>query len=417
VVADRMRLGQVLTNLIGNAVKFCNRGEIVVAVSSGAVEAGKLNLSFSVSDTGIGMAPDKVDGIFQPFSQADASTTRRFGGTGLGLTISASLAKLMGGRLWVESREGQGSTFHVTIRIDAPQTESIPGCGAPRVASGLAGDNRRLLVADDNDTCRKVLVGLLHRWGLDPVEAADGMEALALLRAAPRGSFRAALLDADMPGASGWEIAETIAAEQIAARAIVMAPISARRTQAPGVAIVVTKPLCGRDLWQALGVGAAREETATSRAADSTPNPIGEQTNLDRQGLRILLAEDNPVNQIFAQRLLENNGHRVTLAMDGEAALSALERDTFDIVLMDVQMPLMDGLEAARRVRQRERSTNSHIPIIAMTAHAMSGDREICLKAGMDGYVSKPIDPRELFAAIAGATRIGDSSSASRHTH
>jgi signal transduction histidine kinase/CheY-like chemotaxis protein/ligand-binding sensor domain-containing protein len=407
VVADRMRLGQVLTNLIGNALKFTGRGEIVVAASSGAVEAGKLNLSFSVRDTGIGMAPDKVDRIFQPFSQADASTTRRFGGTGLGLTISASLAKLMGGRLWVESREGEGSTFHVTMCVDAaPQTESTLGRGTPEPES----DNRRLLVADDNPTCRNVLVGLLRRWGLDPVEATDGTEALALLRAAPRGSFRAALLDAEMPGASGWEVAESIAAEPMAPRAIVMVPIPARRTHAPGVAAVVAKPLCGPDLWQALSVGATRQETATSHATPSPPNPIAEQTKRDRQGLRILLAEDNPVNQLFARRLLEKNGHCVTLAMDGEAALRALDKETFDIVLMDVQMPVMDGLEAARRVRERERGTQSHIPIIAMTAHAMTGDRDMCLQAGMDGYVSKPIDQRELLAAIGGATRVGDTS-------
>ena len=249
VVADRMRLGQVLTNLIGNALKFTERGEIVVAASSSAVEAGKLNLSFSVRDTGIGMAPDKVARIFEPFSQADASTTRRFGGTGLGLTISANLAKLMGGRLWVESREGEGSTFHMAMCADAaPETESAAGHWPPQGVAGIAAGNWRILVADDNHTCRTVLAGLLRRWGLDPVEASDGMEALSMLRAAPPGSFRAALLDAEMPGVSGWEVAQEIAAEPIVTRPIVMAPIPARRAHAPGVAAVVTKPVRGRDL-------------------------------------------------------------------------------------------------------------------------------------------------------------------------
>jgi CheY-like chemotaxis protein len=188
-----------------------------------------------------------------------------------------------------------------------------------------------------------------------------------------------------MPGASGWEVAEKIAAESVGARAIVMVPIPARGTQAPSVAAVVTKPLCRRELWQALGIEATRQETATSHATHSSPNPTVEQTERRQERLRILLAEDNPVNQLFARRLLEKNGYRVTLATDGEAALRALERDTFDIVLMDVQMPVMDGLEAARRVRERERETGSHIPIIAMTAHAMTGDRDICLKTGMDG--------------------------------
>ena len=298
----------------------------------------------------------------------------------------------------------------------APETESAAGHWPPQGVAGIAAGNWRILVADDNHTCRTVLAGLLRRWGMDPVEASDGMEALSMLRAAPPGSFRAALLDAEMPGVSGWEVAQEIAAEPIATRPIVMAPIPARRAHAPGVAAVVTKPVRGLDLWQALGMEASCRETATSRVTHSSPNQIAEQTERDQEGLRILLAEDNPVNQLFARRLLEKNGHRVTLAMDGEAALRALGRDTFDIVLMDVQMPVMDGLEAARRVRERERGTESHIPIIAMTAHAMAGDRDICLKAGMDGYVSKPIDSRELLSAIAGATRTGDSSSAGRQT-
>ena len=391
VVADRLRLGQVLTNLIGNALKFTERGEIVVSAGSGGTEGEKRNLCFSVRDTGIGMAPDAIERIFQPFSQADASTTRRFGGTGLGLTISAGLVRMMGGRMWVESQEGEGSTFYFQAPVDAVE----------ETAAIVAAGHGRVLIADDHGVSRQAVARLLQRWGLETVEAADGAEALALLRAAAPGAFLAALLDAEMPGASGWEVAGKIAAEAIATRTIVMAPILARRPEAPGVAAVIPKPVCSRDLWQALGLG---RQTAASVVATGPPaNADGTPPERASQGLRILLAEDHPVNQLFARRLLEKHGHRVTLAGDGEAALRALEEDTFDIVLMDVQMPVMDGLEAARRVRERERGTAAHIPIIAMTAHALSGDRDVCLAAGMDGYVSKPVDQRELFAAIEAA--------------
>jgi signal transduction histidine kinase/CheY-like chemotaxis protein/ligand-binding sensor domain-containing protein len=409
VVADRMRLGQVLTNLIGNALKFTERGEIVVTASNGTAEAGKHNLTFSVRDTGIGMAAEQCERIFQPFSQADASTTRRFGGTGLGLTISASLVKLMGGRLGVESRPGEGSTFHFTICLGA-STSAAATPTAETVAP--AGERRRVLIADDSPTCRQILVRLLRRWGLEAVEAADGMEALELVRASVPGSFRAVLLDAEMPGASGWEVAERIAGEPDATPVIVMAPIPARRKQVPGVAAVVAKPVSSRDLWQALGIGAARRAPAVGAETGPVASLAAAQRDRNPEGLRILLAEDNPVNQLFARRLLEKDGHQVTLAMNGEAALRASEEQSFDVILMDVQMPVMDGLEAARRVRGRERGTGSHIPIVAMTAHALSSDREVCLEAGMDGYVSKPVDPRELFAAIRAAIHIPKGSAA-----
>ncbi|HTX38380.1 MAG TPA: two-component regulator propeller domain-containing protein [Bryobacteraceae bacterium] len=401
VAADRLRLGQVLTNLIGNALKFTERGEVVVSTSVGGVEGDQRNVCFSVRDTGIGMAPKTVERIFQPFSQADASTTRRFGGTGLGLTISAGFVRMMGGRMWVESREGEGSTFYFRVPIAAVEETA----GNSWLAAGpLASENRRVLVADDNRTCRKVLAGLLRRWGLEAAEAADGTEALALLRAAAPGTFFTVLLDAEMPGVSGWEVAGKIAAEPLAPRIIVMTPILAQRHEAPGGAAVLTKPVRGRDLWQALGLGRSRQETATGGSTDGAPaNPGITLPERRSRGLRILVAEDNPVNQLFARRLLEKKGHCVALVGDGEAALLAMEQESFDIVLMDVQMPVMDGLEAARRVRQRERQSASHIPIIAMTAHAMSGDRDVCLAAGMDGYVSKPVNQRELFAAIQAA--------------
>jgi len=406
VVADRMRLGQVLTNLIGNALKFTDRGEIVVSAAGAAGQTGRPDLAFSVRDTGIGMAPDQTRRIFQPFSQADTSTTRRFGGTGLGLTISASLVKLMGGRLWVESTPGEGSTFHFTLCADAV----TPPAGLPAVvAPPLAVANGRVLIADDNAACREVLSRLLRRWGINAVEAADGMEALALLRSSSPGSFRMVVIDAEIPGAPGWEVAQTIAREHPATRVIVMAPIPVRREPASGVAAVIPKPVSGRDLWQALGVEPVRGEIALGgpecRPVEA-PADKGPGQNPER--LRILLAEDNPVNQLFARRLLEKSGHSVTIVTDGEAALRALQAQAYDLVLMDVQMPVMDGLEAARQLRERERGTQSHIPIIAMTAHAMSGDREVCLEAGMDGYISKPVNQRELFAAIRAIVPQGD---------
>jgi CheY-like chemotaxis protein/two-component sensor histidine kinase len=407
VVADRMRLGQVLNNLIGNAVKFTARGEIVVTASTGAVEEGKWEMIFAVRDTGIGMTPEAMDRIFQPFSQADASTTRRFGGTGLGLAISASLVRLMGGRIWVESREGEGSTFYFTVRITA-----VTGpASLPRRGTSVLGG--RVLVADDNGTCRHMLAGLLLQWGMEPVEACDGKEALAQLRDATPDAFRAALLDADMPGVSGWEVAEWMACQSLATRTIVLAPLLARRNHAPGVA-VLTKPACALELWEALAPQTCRPESAP---APQTLTPLTAPTASMPPGprsLHILLAEDNPVNRLFAGRLLEKKGHRVTLAVDGEAAFRAFEREPFDAILMDVQMPGVDGLEATRRIRESERQHGlPAVPIIAMTAYAMSGDREVCLDAGMNGYVSKPVDPRELFAAIERAVQSETGSPAS----
>jgi len=400
VKADRMRLGQVLNNLISNALKFTSRGEIVVSSRAGAIEAGKVDLSFAVRDTGIGMSPETIERIFQPFAQGDASTTRRFGGTGLGLTISASLIRLMAGRIQVESREGEGSTFHVTVPVDV-----VAGANSQSSeTAALPPGNGSVLIADDNSTCRRALAGLLHRWGVETVEAAEGMEALALLRTSAPGAFRAALLDAEMPGPSGWEVAEWLASHQVSTRAIVLAPILARRKPTAAIA-VLAKPVCSLSLWEALTIQCAAEAPAASGDAGRAITAPSCRPEPNVQGPRILLVEDNPVNRLFAQRLLEKKGYPVTTAVDGEAALRAFEQASFDVILMDVQMPGTDGLEATRRIRERERASGANpTPIIAMTAHAMSGDREVCLEAGMNGYVSKPVDPRELMAAILALT-------------
>jgi two-component system sensor histidine kinase/response regulator len=265
----------------------------------------------------------------------------------------------------------------------------------------LAGKGS-VLVADDNSTRRRTLAALLRRWGPVTVEAGSGAEALEILQAAAPGEFQAALLDAEMPGASGWDVAEWIASHALRTRAIVLAPVLASRGETPAAAAVVSKPVSIADLWEALttqtaGQGASDEMSFEPAASSAAPEPR-------LPGLHILLAEDNGVNRLFGRRLLEKQGHLVTLATDGEAALEAFQETAFDVILMDVQMPGIDGLEATRRIRELERKSGATpVPIIAMTAHAMSGDREVCLEAGMTGYVSKPVNPRELFAAIQAA--------------
>jgi len=400
VKADRMRLGQVLNNLIGNALKFTSSGEIVISVQARAAGEGKVDLSFAVRDTGIGMSPETIERIFQPFAQADASTTRRFGGTGLGLTISASHVRLMAGRIWVESREGEGSTFHVAVPIDMAAREDFPSSEP----AALPAENGPVLIADDNPTCRRVLAGLLRRWGLEIVEVGGGQEALTLLQASGPDAFHAAVLDAEMPSPCGWEVAEWLACHRVATRTIVLAPILSQRKQSSGI-IVLTKPACSLSLRKALTAPYGAEVTVAGGEAGRPMAVPSSRPEPNIQGPRILLVEDNPVNRLFAQRLLEKKGCRVTTAVDGEAAVRAFEQAPFDAILMDVQMPGIDGLEATRRIREREhRSGANPIPIIAMTAHAMSGDREVCLEAGMNSYVSKPVDPRELLAAIQALT-------------
>jgi signal transduction histidine kinase/ligand-binding sensor domain-containing protein/CheY-like chemotaxis protein len=392
ILADRIRLGQVLANLVGNASKFTAQGEVVVRADVESRQGRDVVLRFSVRDTGIGIPPDRLERIFLPFTQADSSTTRRYGGTGLGLTISATLVKLMGGRIWVESRPGAGSTFYFTIRATAVDDRTVGATPA------METEDRRVLVADDNESCRKAVAAILRRRGLEPVEAAAGEPALALLRAAGAHPFPVAILDAGMLDLSGWQVAEAAEAERIATRIIVLAPLRFRHRNSPAVAAVLTKPVVAASLWNAL----APDSAATPAASPSGP--------VKSRGLRILVAEDNVVNQTVAKRILEKQGHQVSIAGDGAAAVAAVETQPFDLVLMDVQMPVMDGLEATRAIRQRESGKGSHIPIIAMTANAMKEDRKICLEAGMDSYVTKPVAIEELTAAIEAAASTSDAS-------
>jgi PAS domain S-box-containing protein len=419
LVGDPGRLGQVITNLVGNAIKFTEHGEVVVTVAvdketrrqgDKETEAGPLSfslspclpvsLSFEVRDTGIGIPADKQATIFDAFTQADTSTTRRFGGTGLGLTISSRLVELMGGRIGLESEPGRGSMFHFTARFGLHSGEEAAARVAPReLLRGLP-----VLVVDDNATNRRILEELLGRWEMRPRAVASGPAALKALRQATADGepYSLVLLDAMMPEMDGLALAERIRAQPelegvplllLSSAGQLLEAASWRRL---GVAACLAKPVKPSELegaiLRALGPCAPAPATAVSAPAP-VPAP---------SGLRILLAEDNPVNQKLAVRLLEKQGHQVRLAGTGAEALAALAEQPFDLVLMDVQMPELDGLEATRQLRRRERQTGGHMPVIAMTAHAMTGDRERCLEAGMDGYLAKPIRPDALAAAIAG---------------
>jgi signal transduction histidine kinase/ligand-binding sensor domain-containing protein/CheY-like chemotaxis protein len=394
-VGDPARLRQVLTNLVGNAIKFTERGQIVVQVDVESTESDATVLHYSVSDSGIGVPKETLGLIFEPFRQADGSTTRRFGGTGLGLTISATLVELMGGRIWVESTPHEGSTFHFTIRLQA----SAP---APEVQtcniSGL-----RAAVVDDNAVNGRILYEWLARWGMRPVVFETGSAAVEALAEAVRSRdpFRLVLLDALMPNMDGFEVARRIRENPGLAGATLMMLSSAdlagehERCRALGIGHYLTKPVDQRELLASISRLLAAEQSPRPALA-----PAMLPADVPEHRLRILLAEDNVVNQRVAMTLLQKHGHKVTIAVNGREALDALERDPFDLVLMDVQMPELNGLEATAAIRAREAATHQHVPIIAMTAHAMKGDREMCLNAGMDGYLCKPLDRKRLMEAV-----------------
>jgi PAS domain S-box-containing protein len=385
VVGDSGRLRQIVVNLVGNAIKFTEVGEVSMRVDVVTAERDRVCLHFAVRDTGVGIAPEKQALIFAPFTQADTSTTRRFGGTGLGLAISSELVSMMGGTMWVVSDLGQGSTFHCTVEL---------GAGTPDVVETPALDGGPVLVVDDNATSRLILEEMLSGLGQRAVLADGGEAALALLReaAAVGAPFRVVLLDSHMPRLDGFEVAERIRSDAaLAATRVVMlmsgvhATDGARRRVVDGVA-VLTKPVGRTDLVTALGAVARSEPVAP--VIESTP-------------LRILVAEDNPVNQHLVRRLLEKMGHTVEVAGNGAEALAALARAPFALVLMDVQMPGMDGLAATAAIRRQEATSGgARQPIIALTAHAMASDRERCLAAGMDDYLTKPIQRTALCAAL-----------------
>jgi len=404
LVGDVYRVRQIIVNLVGNAIKFTEKGEIVVAVEQVERTDRSTTLHFSVRDTGIGIPADKLEAIFKPFEQADASTTRQFGGTGLGLAISVQLVELMEGRIWAESREGRGSTFHFEAVFELGKASSAADVQADlELLEGLL-----VLVVDDNATNRRILTAMLENWRMRPQSAAGAGEALAALdRARNAGRpFRLVLSDVNMPQMDGFTLFEnTRCNPQHQDVPFILLTSAARpgdvaRCREIGVSAHLIKPVRQSLLMNAIvnAVGGTRIDVSKPDAAEGPCIVPG-----DGRSLRILLAEDNAVNQKFAVRAIQKAGHEVAVANNGREAVDAWQRDRYDVVLMDVQMPEMDGLEATRTIRalEQERGSEQAIPIIAMTANAMKGDRERCLEAGMNGYVSKPVKRETLFAEIA----------------
>jgi signal transduction histidine kinase/DNA-binding response OmpR family regulator len=400
VVGDRARLRQVIVNLVGNAIKFTDQGEVVLEVECQSKSNDHAMLHFSVTDTGIGIPVEKHETIFQVFEQADGSTTRRFGGTGLGLAIASRLVELMHGMIWVTSQVGRGSTFHFTARLDVADEQILEACTLEPVR--LAGV--KVLVVDDNATNRRILEETLRSWGMAPTCADGARQGLMQIRSAQEAGtpFRLVLTDSHMPDEDGFEFAEELRCDRTLGGTVIMMltsgdrPGDISRCEELGIASYMLKPVKQSELFEAIS-RALGEPVAKRKRRDTR---IDER--LERIGSsHILLAEDSLVNQKLAVALLEKYGNTVVVANNGREALAALKTQQFDFVLMDVQMPDMDGLEATTTLREREKEAGEHIPVIAMTAYAMKGDRERCLAAGMDDYVSKPIHAEALFDTIA----------------
>jgi PAS domain S-box-containing protein len=441
LIGDPGRVRQIIVNLVGNAIKFTQQGEVVVevyreaaddragpaalpkagqgngelqdksprraAAGGGGEPAGNVFLHFAVRDTGIGIPADKQKLIFQAFAQADSSTTRRFGGTGLGLTISTQLVQLMGGRIWVESEPGKGSTFHFTGRFGLQSQVPVE----PSRFAMPQLDDLKVLVVDDNATNRRILLELLRNWRMRPLAVENGPAALAALESARDAGdpFQLALLDGMMPEMDGFQLAEAI--RELPGMCTLLMLSSAdqadgsSRCRRLGVSAYLTKPIKQSSLFDAIVdclICAAPVDDSDRSAVET----VKERPTVARS-LKILLAEDSAVNQKLAVSMLKRGGHEVVVASNGVEAVSAVARERFDLVLMDVQMPELDGFDATKQIREREQKTGGHIPIIAVTAHAMKGDRERCLAAGMDGYISKPIRSAELHQAIDEIAGVG----------
>jgi len=407
LVGDPGRLSQVVVNLVGNALKFTARGEIDVRVERESQTEEGVSLRIAVRDTGIGIAPEKQQLIFGAFTQADSTTTRQYGGTGLGLAICEHLATAMGGRIWLESRLGQGSTFHFTARFGVQDGDMIRPSTQRLDLTGLP-----VLVVDDNATNRFILGELLAHWGMRPTVVDGGRPALAAIKQARNAGepFLLVLLDVMMPEMDGFAVAEHIQRDaELAPMAVVMLSSvdlqgEAERCRELRIAAYLRKPVKESELLDSIlavmDVSPVTRAEPSSSAPDLLPPPA--------RRLRVLLAEDTPVNQRLAVTLLADRGHTVVVANDGREALDLLDLETFDLVLMDVQMPVMDGFQATAAIRAGENGTGRRIPIIAMTAHAMKGDRERCLAAGMDGYISKPIRAEQFLAVVEGRNAEAD---------
>jgi len=398
VVGDPGRIRQVVINLLGNAVKFTSAGEVRLEVRALSRHSPGIELHFTVSDTGIGISAEWQERIFEAFVQADASNTRRYGGTGLGLAICSRLVSLMGGRIWMESQPGRGSSFHFTAALGLASAAASP----PPMAELTSLRGLRVLVVDDNETNRRILRDTLLHWQMDPELASSGAEALEILDRPGKalGHFDLVLLYAQMPGMDGFTLARRISSRQDDAgpRIMMLSSVDVKivGTVLPeiGIANYLVKPVTRAALLKVI----LRVMASTGAEPAAAPVPAASS---HFQPLHVLLAEDNPVNQRIAMLLLQRDGHSVAIVENGAEAVEALERDVFDLVLMDVQMPVMNGYQASREIRKRETRSGRRTPIVALTAHAMKGDREICMEAGMDDYLSKPIQTGELRQVLA----------------
>ena len=390
LILDSTRLRQILINLVGNAIKFTADGEVALKVGVDSQSGGDVVLHIEVSDTGIGIPKSKQKAIFESFSQADTTTTREFGGTGLGLSITTFLVSLMGGKIWVESEVGSGSTFHITLNAKVDTSEpkkALPG-------ASLAG--RTALVVDDNATNRRLLEVLLTRWEMKPTLAESGELALALVEAAAE-PFDFLLLDVNMPEMDGFAVAQRLGQEKSPVTLMLSSSDLSSDTakcRELGIEHYMTKPVGEAELLMALTNQLGHEKLTRAK-----PVSVVETGSEKLAGLRVLLAEDNPINQALAVVLLEKMGLVVKVVDNGQLAVDALSEEFFDFILMDVQMPVLDGFQATQAIRKLS-GAKSRIPVIALTAHAIKGDRERCIAAGMDEYVTKPIDPELLRQAI-----------------
>jgi two-component system sensor histidine kinase/response regulator len=412
LLGDPGRIRQILVNLVGNAIKFTEHGEIFVCVDEQSTGLGAATLHFAVKDTGVGIPVEKQEKIFDAFSQADGSMTRKYGGTGLGLTICLRLVEVMGGRVWLESQTGQGSTFHFTVQLavqDSASNRRLPL--QPEQLRDLPA-----LIVDDNFTNRRVLSGMLTRWGMRPTSVEGGRAALQALEIAKSTGhpFPLMLLDGQMPDMDGFALAEQIQKDPGLIAVTIMMLTSAghlgdaARCRELGISAYLLKPIRQAQLLD--GICQVLNEGSTAK---DMPLVTRHTLQENKHRSRILLAEDNAVNQTLALRLLEKRGYSVIIAGNGRIAVEAFENNQFDVVLMDIQMPGMDGFEATAAIRAKEKLTGGHVPIIAMTAHALKGDQERCISAGMDGYVSKPLRTSEFYSTIESMLQNKDSARAS----
>jgi len=400
ITGDPGRLRQIILNIVNNAIKFTSKGEVVISIKAKQKTKDSICLYFTITDTGIGIPKAKQQTIFKAFAQADSSTTRKFGGTGLGLAISSQLVNIMGGNIWVESKVGKGSIFHFTAWFKLQKTREKKTTKAKlKNLKGLS-----VLVVDDNTTNRTILQEILSNWNMKPSGAKDAKSALQVIKKARKVGklFSLIIIDSFMPGMDGFSLAEQIKKDpKIAESTIIMLTSGgirgdARRCQELGISAYLMKPVKQSELFDAIILSLGADTNIQEPVPLITRHSIRESL----RHLNILLAEDNIINQKVASHLLKNYGHEITVVSDGKEAVSAFENNSFDLILMDVQMPKMDGFKATASIRERELRSGNHIPIVAMTAHAVKGDRERCLSAGMDDYIAKPIDMEKLKEVI-----------------